>query len=237
MSLEKTIKVYITQSSSDALSEDLGQYVSEDRVLRSLSGNSYDLSGISTEILLAYALKSEGYYFYPPNYSRTSSGKPISSEYFLSLSHSGGYCCCCLSDSNVGVDIQIERKLISGLERKLLSKRELNKFSMCSDKNSFLMSHWTAKESCLKLTGKGIAYGMNKLCVELDNKKVIDTLTNEEYYLECIEIGRSNCDFFVNSDKLFLSVCTKNAELIDKIELCYETFSSIRCALTGLWSD
>ncbi len=237
MASEKKIKVYITNASMDAMDSELRRYISATRMLSSHSNCKYDAVGFSTEILLAYALKMEGCSYSPPMYSKTPLGKPVSDECFFSLSHSGEYCCCCISNSDVGVDIQVDRKMIEGIERRILNETELIELDSCSDRTSFLLSRWTAKESCLKLMGKGIPYGMNRLCVDYNSSAITDVNTNEKYFISIIELDKSSCDLFVNDRKLFLSVCTKDLELIGKIDACHEIFSSIKHSLMGYGSD
>ena len=80
-----------------------------------------------------------------PEIRKTSEGKPYfaCSDIHFSLSHSGDYAACVLSDAPVGVDIQIERNTTEHLKKRILSARE----------NEDFFTYWCLKESFIKLLG------------------------------------------------------------------------------------
>ncbi len=91
-------------------------------------------------------------------------GKPhiVGAPYF-SLSHSGRYALCALSESEVGCDVQKRRKISDGLAKRVLSAenyalyRSLGGEAACD----FFFTAWTVAESFLKMTGAGLSGGLN----------------------------------------------------------------------------
>ena len=93
--------------------------------------------------------------------SRTEKGKPyflhLADRLYVSVTHSGDYWMCMFSSCPVGIDLQIHtgknhperiaRRFFHPEETAFLSGREKDVF----------FSLWTAKESYVKYTGKGIA--------------------------------------------------------------------------------
>lgn len=73
--------------------------------------------------LLAYALKEQGIDPSAHPFCRTPEGKPYlaGSPVEISLSHSGSWAVCALSDAPVGVDIEAIRPISAGVWRKLLA--------------------------------------------------------------------------------------------------------------------
>lgn len=86
-----------------------------------------------------------------PALTRSPRGKPEFAGkpgHWLSLSHSGGYALCALSDSGpVGVDIEVVRPRRAGLPAYVLSPEELARFDGSREDFARL---WTLKESWCK---------------------------------------------------------------------------------------
>lgn len=86
----------------------------------------------------------------------------------FSLSHSGRYALCALSDREVGCDIQRVRPVDDRVADRVLCGREKEVYAgLASDREDFFFRVWTMKESYLKYTGKGLCGGMSALCVPL----------------------------------------------------------------------
>lgn len=89
---------------------------------------------------------------------------PAAPEIRFSISHSGGWWACAISDREVGLDIQEERSVHA--ER--LAERFFH-----PEEAEWLKRHgmgqfcrmWAYKESYLKYTGKGLSSGMDGFCV------------------------------------------------------------------------
>ena len=101
-------------------------------------------------------------------FMRTERGKPYfpnSPDIGVSVSHSGEYFVCALTQGDVGVDLQEHRVLVSETreEAEARFKRMARRFyhpaeAEFIDSNTFyrFFAIWTAKESYVKYTGQGI---------------------------------------------------------------------------------
>ena len=123
------------------------------------------------------------------------------SNMFFSLSHSGEYAVCVVSDTEIGVDIESKQKTLfqNGKENSMqsiakivLSDREREKFSACTKENvpEVFLTYWTRKESYSKAIGTGIGIELNE--VETDTDEFFTTWLNDSY---CISIYRKDAGF------------------------------------------
>ena len=145
--------------------------------------------------LLAVALESAGYAYENLEIARTIEGKPYVEahpEICFSLSHSGKYAVCLLSDQNVGVDVEHKSRklLLSGNESKLLSviKGVFSEEELADYENTpkelqteFFLRLWTRKEAVSKAVGKGLAMDFSKIRVPDEN--VLSFWLDEEHYI------------------------------------------------------
>lgn len=114
-------------------------------------------------------------------------------DFFFSLSHSGEYAACVVSDVPVGVDIQQKKETKANIARRFFQCEEV----ACIEKQpkekqaDMFFRYWTGKESYLKLKGDGILGGLDSFFVDLEEKKIIDNYNNnQEIYLKeykCLE--------------------------------------------------
>ncbi|MBO5098339.1 MAG: 4'-phosphopantetheinyl transferase superfamily protein [Agathobacter sp.] len=145
--------------------------------------------------LLAVALENEGYTYDNLEFSRTAEGKPYVEahpEICFSISHSGKYAVCLISDQNVGVDVEYKNRklLLSENDSKLLSviKSSFSEEEFVDYQNTpkelqteFFLRLWTRKEAVSKAMGKGLAMDFSKICVSDEN--VLSFWLDEEYYI------------------------------------------------------
>ena len=116
--------------------------------------------------LLRSALLKEG--IKHPIFANNEWGKPYLGNHnnvHFSLSHSGHWVVCAISDASVGVDIEHPR---------------------CMDKIALLfptaqtdddiLRLWTAKEAYLKLTGRGLTVSLNSVSVQLGEPPILEGL-------------------------------------------------------------
>lgn len=114
-------------------------------------------------------------------------------DFFFSLSHSGEYAACVVSDVPVGVDIQQKRETRANIARRFFQCEEAEKIeNQPGEKQTDLFfRYWTGKESYLKLKGDGIFGGLDSFFVDLEEKKIVDNYNdNQEIYLKeykCLE--------------------------------------------------
>ena len=98
-------------------------------------------------------------------------------QVFFSISHSGNYVVCVLSDRRVGVDIENKfRSVFSDpkagqldkIAKTCLTMGEEIHFHSCDedDKVDMLMNYWTKKESYSKALGRGLAMDFSKIDTE-----------------------------------------------------------------------
>ncbi len=94
-----------------------------------------------------------------PEITRTSRGKPHfppGMPYF-SVSHTPRHVFCCLSDRPVGIDAEeADRKAPLHLAKRILSPRELARFSRAADPNGAFLRLWVLKEAAAKCAGTGL---------------------------------------------------------------------------------
>lgn len=121
---------------------------------------------LGAELMIAAAMRSMGLEYTPPKYERTESGMPWCDEAFFSVSHTQNIVCSVIGNTPVGVDVEFKRTVKSGIARKILSESEQAEYACSKSKNDFLLRHWTAKESCLKLRGRGIETNMRLLSLD-----------------------------------------------------------------------
>ncbi|MBQ8411849.1 MAG: 4'-phosphopantetheinyl transferase superfamily protein [Ruminiclostridium sp.] len=146
--------------------------------------------------LLRYCLFEEQLISSAPSFSYGEKGKPFLSGYpdiHFSISHSGGYSGCVVSNEEIGLDIQDFRPCNLKVTSKICTDKELD-FVLGGDVSpSFETCRlWCMKEARGKLTGKGFFEGFDK------------TETSEL-------IERGELFNTVTEDDLFISVCGYSA--------------------------
>ena len=98
-------------------------------------------------------------------------------QVFYSISHSGNYVICVLSDRRVGIDIEnkfrsvfseSKEEQLDKIAGKCLTMGEEIHFQSCEsfEKAEMLMNYWTKKESYSKALGKGLAMDFAKIDTE-----------------------------------------------------------------------
>lgn len=123
------------------------------RLVESSPDEAALMRNIAAELSVCHALRRLGLGCMPPVYSGTRAGKPIAPGAYLSISHSGRVAVCAASHMPIGVDIERVRHVNPGLARKLRCPADVP----ARELDALLLSHWTAKESFLKMTGEGLA--------------------------------------------------------------------------------
>ena len=126
--------------------------------------------------LLQHALSEEG--IEHPVFAKNEWGKPYLADrddIHFSLSHSGTWAVCALSDAPVGVDIERPRNM----------DKIARLFPNAKTQDDFLRL-WTAKEAYLKLLGCGLTVPLDSISVQLGEPLVLEGLSYalHEYVLE-----------------------------------------------------
>ena len=89
----------------------------------------------------------------------TDRGKPYfeNSPWHFSISHTPRHAFCVLARENVGLDAEeLDRPLRPGLEEKILSPGELQRYRAAEDPHRALLTLWVLKEADAKRTGLGL---------------------------------------------------------------------------------
>ena len=111
-------------------------------------------------------------------------GKPYYvNNFYYNISHSKNYICIVISNSEVGIDIEEERKFSVELKKKILTIDEL------ADNNIDLIEYWNIKEAYSKYKGMGLFMNFNEVSVSKIKQIVnIYNLSSDKYY--CSVVGK-----------------------------------------------
>lgn len=166
--------------------------LSEERRLRAerAGSASFRRDTVFSYLLLRLALSEEYGILSAPEFTYGAYGKPFlkeNPELFFSISHSGGAAFCAVADFPIGADLQVIRRVKSGVGRKFCTPLEMQTVSRSADPDRALCRLWCIKESYGKLTGKGFSEGFSS----------VDTAA-------LLSLGRA---FVTERDGFYLSVC------------------------------
>lgn len=115
---------------------------------------------LGAQLLLERCLFSAGICLAEETFAYGPFGKPRLLNHpriCFSLSHSGRYAACALSDREVGVDIQCAEKLHEKLQRRCFTPREQAYVKESADPLRAFAVVWAMKESYLKAKGTGLS--------------------------------------------------------------------------------
>ena len=135
----------------------LNKYKSDDDKKRSLAG----------KILLRRALK-ERYDISLYDLDYTERGKPILPFCNFSISHSGEYAVCVVSDKPIGIDIEKIRDIKSSLKYHFFNTDEASFVNESTDINEAFLKIWTRKEALYK-SGNIDLKDLSSFCVLNEN--------------------------------------------------------------------
>ena len=115
---------------------------------------------LGVELLLCYAMNQEyGTNQFPLVYKRQGNGKPYfeNNGVYFSLSHSGRYVACGVSNMPIGIDLQTHNNANKQTIEKVLTKNQLDmiKTMTPAKQKTAYFDFWTLKESVYKCTGEG----------------------------------------------------------------------------------
>ncbi len=185
------LRVFLADISGIALCQDTSEF-SEYRLakLKKLHSEQKIRQSIGAELLLIYALKQiVSDVVLPHEILCDDNMKPYfeNSTLHFSLSHSGDYAACALSDKAVGIDIEHELKYNEKLAGRFFSEAEQAFLNASCDKDRVFARIWTAKESALKFWGIGLQKKLSD----------IDTQCSADYSI-----------FYNETESVTISVCT-----------------------------
>lgn len=193
------MKIYATKVKE--LSEGITELLDKDRAKRieAIKRESEKRRSVYAGVLLRYAFLQAGHSvneWENITIKKGEYGKPVielsNGHYFhYSLSHSGEYVACAIGDdenSEVGIDIQqmIPDKI--QIAKRFFSKEEYTRICNSNDEDIDFYRMWTAKESYVKLTGRGIGGGIDKCIVDDDYRTIIEGANRAQIHLyDCID--------------------------------------------------
>lgn len=129
----------------------------------------------------------EDFQVIPLTYTFSENGKPYlakDSGLYFSLSHSGDFSACAIADQEIGMDIQAYRTIQERLPMRFFTEVECTRLEeVKEDRDKYealFFNIWSAKESYLKFTGKGLQLGMNTFFTDLTENKVKSPDTGKE---------------------------------------------------------
>lgn len=121
-------------------------------------------------------------------------GKPFlvnHRDVHFSLSHSGIWAVCAISDANVGVDVELPRCGVAVAKRffrpeELEGLEDLDRYHQVDALNRL----WTAKEAFVKMLGKGLTLPLDSFIVRLgDTAELEQDYTGRSYRLHEYRLG------------------------------------------------
>lgn len=186
---------------------------------------------MAAELAVCAAMKKCGRGFKPPNYGCKANAQPTISGGFVSISHTLGYAVCAIAKQPTGADVERRRAFGNAVKKRILSENETELLKNAPDLNEALLQIWTAKESFLKMTGEGIAGGMQNLELTPIGRNPSGVFTVNRFadgtagYISTIRIE----DDGSAGAEAYLSVCTAEKTLLNITH-----FDSIEKILTYL---
>jgi len=107
----------------------------------------------------------------------------------FSISHSGRFVVCAISDINMlGIDIEQIRSIDVSPFKTHMTPNEWNEINKAIDKTAAFYSYWTKKEAVVKAIGKGLNIPLKSFSIR-ENKTTID---NQTWYLKKLNVGNEN---------------------------------------------
>lgn len=155
------------------------------------------LRSIHAGLLLRYAFLTQGYseeLWQRIEIAQGNHGKPYFSNcsgFFYSLSHSGEWVLCAVDDRETGVDIQKVGKRKMAVAKRFYAREEYQRLLQYEPdierQTAEFYRIWAAKESCVKLTGRGIGAGINGYVTDDAYMHVKDRKENSSFFIRLYE--------------------------------------------------
>lgn len=171
-------------------------------------------------LLLRYAFLQEGYgidAWQQVEIAEGIHGKPYLKAYSTfqySLSHSGEWVACAVDTMPVGIDIQEMKPWKITLAKRFFHKEEYNRLLALQESDMDrqtreFYSMWTAKESAVKWSGRGIGGGIRQLLTDADYKSICDVEQKQRIKIKQYDV----------SENYIVCVCSENDNFPDLPQL------------------
>lgn len=189
-------------------------YCEDKKCCERISMEKYEKKHISD--MLSYVDINKLITFYDPAYDYNiiagDNGKPYfvhigQDNIYFNLTHSGDYAACVIGDKENGIDIEGARKNVLKTAKRFFSNDEYEWIAGNDNEEGLQLKRflqiWTLKEAYSKVTGIGIANGIDKVHFTIQDNRLIFTKQqlNREY-----NVYQTIFDGYV------LSVMEKNSE-------------------------
>lgn len=148
---------------------------------------------VGVGLLMSYAFQQEGVADLRLAYGEY--GKPMlidrSQKIYFNCSHSGNIAVCAVSQSPVGVDVEMFAPVDDRVTRRFFTKEE--QALITADEQEFYRL-WTRKESYMKLVGSGFMLPATAISV-MDGSPLLENCHFTEYFFEdcCITVCGERC--------------------------------------------
>jgi len=128
---------------------------------------------------------------------------------FFNISHSGNWIIASFSEKEIGIDIERIRDPIYKVANRFFSNDELSLLEIEKNeikKKELFFKIWTAKESYVKMLGRGISYSLNNFTVLINEEKceINDSFQKKEIFLKYLSFDNEYivaCSSFEKSFK------------------------------------
>lgn len=129
-------------------------------------------------------------------FSANEYGKPyaVGLDVNFSISHSGDYVICAVSENEIGADIEKIREIKPAVSKRFATESEME--YIASNPNG-LFEIWTLKEACFKCIGTGLNGNIKNISFDIKENNII-----------CSEEGYK-CSFHNIAEGYICSVCEK----------------------------
>lgn len=192
----------LLENVSEEKKERIGKYRKYEDKIRCMLGDLVVRYVLHSE----YKLRMQNIEFICNDY-----GKPmlkLHDNIHFSISHSGEWVICAFDDAPIGIDVEVIGNSDYGIVKRYFHKNELEEFNKKdeSDKTSFFYTLWTAKESYIKMVGKGMSIPLNSFSA-LDGIVTLENSTdniNEKSYFKSFSLD----------DNHMAAVCTNKIKFI-----------------------
>lgn len=163
--------IYFFSDFDSITSEKLDSYIDILPPLRKNKAESYRFLKGKKTCVIAYLLFLYGYRKEyglkdTPDFEIAKNGKPYLKnhpEIHFNISHCEKAVICAFSDSPIGADIEVSRRITPSLINKVCSDNEIKEINESEDNQLTFCRIWTIKEAVAKLSGEGIAGNLKEL--------------------------------------------------------------------------
>ena len=132
----------------------------------------------------------------PVKYYYDKNGKPRLAELdaYISISHSGSFAACAVSDAEIGADIQEVKRVDMRIAERFFAPDEYALLKKSENKSRTFFELWVRKEARVKLTGEGIGGGFSRSDIRGDGvfEYFSQSIKNGKYMIGVCRYGGKN---------------------------------------------